>query len=577
MTAGTVVVLGGGVAGMSAAHELVERGFEVEVFEARASLGGKAKSQNVVGTGRGGRRDLPGEHGFRFFPAFYRHVIDTMGRIPFGAHSVKENLRSSTEAGLALSDGQPVARFLRRVPSGPRELTEAIHLGFSRLGISPMDSLRFSERVLRYYTSCHRRRLEQFESMSWWDYLGGDKYSQNFQRYLGAIPRTMVAMDARRGSARTIGDISMQLLVDYGDDGQQTDRLLCGPTSETWIEPWRSHLESLGVRFHLGSSARAIHTWRGAVAAVELADGRLLRADHYVLAVPLEALRPLITRELGACDPALERLRQMPAAKFDQLTSWMNGIQFFLRRDVPIVRGHMFYPDAPWALTSISQPQFWQDGGAFEDRYGDGSVRGLLSVDISDWDTPGTYVKKPARHCTPDEVASEVWQQLRSAINTRHDTILRDDDLTSWHLDDELEARDGGGLTNHARLLVHPPGSWQFRPEAATGLPNLVLAADYVRTHTDLATMEGANEAARRAVNAILDRTESTQPRCAIWPLQEPAVFDRAKQLDERLLSVRAAGRHSFDRLTGSRLTLDSLSGAFERVLDGRHAHEAAV
>ena len=36
-------------------------------------------------------------------------------------------------------------------------------------------------------------------------------------------------------------------------------------------------------------------------------------------------------------------------------------------------------------------------------------------------------------------------------------------------------------------------------------IPNLVLAADYVRTHTDLATMEGANEAARRAVNAILD------------------------------------------------------------------------
>ena len=28
-----VVVLGGGVAGLSAAHELVERGFEVEVYE----------------------------------------------------------------------------------------------------------------------------------------------------------------------------------------------------------------------------------------------------------------------------------------------------------------------------------------------------------------------------------------------------------------------------------------------------------------------------------------------------------------------------------------------------------------
>ena len=33
--AGTVIVLGGGVAGMSAAQELIERGFEVVVLERR--------------------------------------------------------------------------------------------------------------------------------------------------------------------------------------------------------------------------------------------------------------------------------------------------------------------------------------------------------------------------------------------------------------------------------------------------------------------------------------------------------------------------------------------------------------
>ena len=46
--------------------------------------------------------------------------------------------------------------------------------------------------------------------------------------------------------------------------------------------------------------------------------------------------------------------------------------------------------------------------------------------------------------------------------------------------------------------------SWRRRPDAVTRIPNLFLASDYVKTHTDLATMEGANEAARRAVNGIL-------------------------------------------------------------------------
>ena len=62
-------------------------------------------------------------------------------------------------------------------------------------------------------------------------------------------------------------------------------------------------------------------------------------------------------------------------------------------------------------------------------------------------------------------------------------------------------------------LLVNTVGSWAWRPNAATAIENLFLASDYVRTYTDLATMEGANEAARRAVNGILDAAVRTQPR----------------------------------------------------------------
>ncbi|HWU21668.1 MAG TPA: FAD-dependent oxidoreductase, partial [Nocardioides sp.] len=62
-----VAVLGGGMAGLTAAHELAERGFEVTVYEPTA-WGGKARSIPDPGTATGSRRDLPGEHGFRFFP-----------------------------------------------------------------------------------------------------------------------------------------------------------------------------------------------------------------------------------------------------------------------------------------------------------------------------------------------------------------------------------------------------------------------------------------------------------------------------------------------------------------------------
>ncbi|MGY2062559.1 FAD-dependent oxidoreductase, partial [Nocardia gipuzkoensis] len=94
-----VAIFGGGVAGLTAAHELAERGFDVTVYERRA-LGGKARSIPVPGSGRDGRPDLPGEHGFRFFPGFYKHLPDTMRRIPFqgNANGVWDNLVPAVEA-----------------------------------------------------------------------------------------------------------------------------------------------------------------------------------------------------------------------------------------------------------------------------------------------------------------------------------------------------------------------------------------------------------------------------------------------------------------------------------------------
>src|SRR5919206_3382012 len=105
-----VVVLGGGVAGMSAAQELAERGFDVVVLERRNHAGGKARSifgaPQTLGPGAEQYFEstvpwAPGEHGFRFFPGFYRHVIDSMGRIPTEeGRSVADALVPTTRVGI---------------------------------------------------------------------------------------------------------------------------------------------------------------------------------------------------------------------------------------------------------------------------------------------------------------------------------------------------------------------------------------------------------------------------------------------------------------------------------------------
>lgn len=55
----SVIILGGGIAGMSAAHELVERGYDVTIYEKQKEvLGGKARS--ISNTSVNGSKGLPG-------------------------------------------------------------------------------------------------------------------------------------------------------------------------------------------------------------------------------------------------------------------------------------------------------------------------------------------------------------------------------------------------------------------------------------------------------------------------------------------------------------------------------------
>jgi len=542
-----VIVIGGGVGGLTVAHELAERGFDVHIYETRRAWGGKARSQPVAGTATGDRRDLPGEHGFRFYPRFYRHVIDMMARTPVAGSldgNVAGQLRACTEAGVALINGEPVTSFHRNF-NRPSDVLEALEIYFRELGFDNADGGLFVLKVMQFLSSSDERRLGEYEKLSWWDYLGGDGYSPKLQRQLAEIPRMLVAMNAKQGSARTNGVISMQLILDFSTNGLASDRTMGGPTSQMWIDPWTEHLHSLGVQFHTNETCIGLDVAGGRISGARFASGLAVKGDHYVLAVPLDVVPALISEDLARLDPQCERLR---SANVDELVSWMVGMQLFLREDMPIIRGHMFFPDSPWALTAISQPQFWRETvGLFRSNYGNGEVGGVISVDISEWDKPGTFIPKEARHCTRDEIQAEVWAQLKAALNGRRpgQQTLTDDLLHSWHLDEDLDYSAGLPPINQSRLLIHPPGSWALRPEAASAVSNLCFAADYVRTHTDLASMEAACEAGRRAANAILEREGSTSARAEIWPLEEPAFFQPWKRIDADL--YRAGRPHVFE------------------------------
>jgi uncharacterized protein with NAD-binding domain and iron-sulfur cluster len=601
-----VVILGGGVAGMSAAHELAERDFDIVVYDTRDIPGGKARSMPVPGSGIDGKKSLPGEHGFRFFPGFYRHITDTMKRIPYKRkeRGVFDNLVDATRIYVPRFDKEGLT-LPAKVPTTSQDLRLLVdaflQLISQQAGLKPGEIEYFGQKLWQLITSCHERRIGEYEKIDWWTFVEGDRFSAEYQSLLAkGLTESLVASKAKLASTKTVGDIFLQLILDLINPTISTDRLLNGPTNEVWIEPWLAHLKSFGVDYNSNSQVEAINYADGKIQSATIRD-RLtdrtfeVRGDYYISAVPVEVMdRLIIDSKLHHYDPTFTNIRTLAKS-----VAWMNGIQFYLKEDVPITHGHILLVDTPWALTAISQKQFWPDVDLSE--YGDGRVKGILSVDISDWGTDnigenplesiGILFGKKAKDCTDEEIKAEVWAQMKKSFNVNGKEILKDENLHSWFLDsdivdptrnflDELNTKEKKQVTipvetlaketeelnpqeraaktflrsladlgsvkkipkengeliyqsvldvtsrsNLEPLLVNLVNTWQLRPDAFTRIPNLFLASDYVRTNTDLATMEGANEAARRAVNAILDATGDPAPRCKIWELHEPEIF----------------------------------------------------
>jgi uncharacterized protein with NAD-binding domain and iron-sulfur cluster len=296
-----------------------------------------------------------------------------------------------------------------------------------------------------------------------------------------------------------------------------------------WLDPWVDYLrDKKNVVLHGGHQVAGIQCDGKKITGVTVVDNdgpKVIEADYYVAALPVERMQNLLTNDIRTADPQLARI--------DRLTTrWMNGIQFYLDVPAKLPHGHAIFIDSPWALTALAQQQFWKRDLA---DCANGRCKDIVSVDVSDWDEPGLLYKKAANVCTEEEIFAEVWAQMAAHFDNDE---INEENVVHRFLDPGIEFPNPSKATNLEPLLINTAGSWKNRPEAVTRISNLVLAADFVRTNTDLATMEGANEAARRAVNGILAKENAPYQPCRVFALKEPlalAPFRFADSLQWRL------------------------------------------
>ncbi len=441
MTGHRAVVVGGGLAGTSAAIALADRGWQVTLLESRARLGGAAYSFR-----RGDLTVDTGQHVILRCYTGYRELLDRMG---VGALvPVQERMDIPV-----LGPGGRLIR-LRRATHAPAPFHLLPALARYSL-LSP------AERVRAAAAAAALRRVDptdpgvdEIRLGAWLREHGQGRRA--IEQLWGMLVEAALNVSVEEASLALAAQVFRVGLLDQASSGDVGVPAV--PLSELHDAAARRVLDRLGVRTVTRSRVRDV-VRAGGELQVRTSDGAT-SADAVVVALPPGPAAGLVPPE--AC-PDRSRWKDLGGSPI---------VNVHVRYDRPVTR-------LPFAATvgSVVPWFFDRTDAAFGDRGSDGRGQYLV-VSIS---AAAAEVGRPADDIVADQLAG-LAQLLPAAADA---TVLE------------------AFVTREPRATFHQrAGTAALRPRPVTAVPGLVLAGAWTATGWP-DTLEGAVRSGAAAAAAL--------------------------------------------------------------------------
>jgi squalene-associated FAD-dependent desaturase len=444
----SVLVIGGGLAGLAAAVALAPRGFRVTVLESRRRLGGRAGSFADPATGQ---------------------LVDACQHVSMGCCTNFEHFCATVGLDRLLVP-QPTLYFMtpdRRVSRFRADPWPApLHLGRALLSAHYLTA---GEKARVAYGLAAMLRESPDADPPLLDWLLGHRQTRRtIDRFWGVVLTSALNETVERAGLKYARKVFRDGFLRHRD--AFVVRVPTVPLGRLYGDELRGWLAEHGVELRENAGVRRLvsEAWpcprspitshQPPISKTVLRDGSTASADFYILAVPFDRVTDLLPDGLTT-EPYFAAVKHLAPSPITSVHLWFD-------------RQVLKLPHAV-LVDCLGQWVFNRGKVAPGEHY--------LQVVVS--------AARPLRGLGRDEVMRQVIDELtRLFPQVRSAKLLR-----------------SRVVTEHAATFSAAPGVDRFRPPQSSPVPNLVLAGDWTATGWP-ATMEGAVRSGYLAAEAVLAR-----------------------------------------------------------------------
>jgi len=484
-----VIVFGAGVSGLTAAHQLINQGMSVTLIEKDSGVGGMAKT-------RWERNGVPSEHSWRGWGNFYSNTFNIMKQIPYGEGTTYDNLTKEVDFFVLRNDLYAYKR-----------------------NFSMRDSLVIGYDILQYLTS-DDRRIEFYETKAS-DYYKGRVSADAYEFLLKYVQTAGYGMENKDGSVGHLLRFIVLPLVNPSkyrpcniDGGTHCNKandkwhLLNQPTNDGWFNPWKKHLENLGVRVMTNTELLKINTEGEKVIGVEVrtngSEILTLKSDDYILSTnPYNTETILRNSGISDLHSTFHNLNMNTTSNQISFRIGLSKSTCYPTNYIGIV-----LTESPFNITFYPQNSHW-------DKYTEMDIpyQTLWSGTLMDSVSKGVIYQEPSVNLNIEQLKEEIKKQilvsesLQKLIYDFNGFRLEEEDIAyieiwyEWSYDDKQKK-----LKQSYRKWVNNIHNERYRPHQETEYNNLFLSGAHTKTTAVIYSMEGAVESGMLAANSVLSK-----------------------------------------------------------------------